>query len=202
MEDRTGGPRAMPASSRMRIHLAVLSMLLAGCVVWTREDATTGMGLYAEKALPGTWVTREGDTIVIVPRSAQGIYAVRVFDHLTDFGNGDHWLRLNGQLVRLMDDLVMDVRAQGWDAHLQVYLRVSADSLWGWVLPRDSVRTWLQLHVTATPAELVESRDPNDLEPRLTLTGSASEVRRFLVDARMNHKSWFEKTDPALRVKK
>ena len=38
-------------------------------------------------------------------------------------------------------------------------------------------------------------------QPRLILTGSNIELRRFLADARVNHKTWFPPVAPALRVK-
>jgi hypothetical protein len=46
-----------------------------------------------------------------------------------------------------------------------------------------------------------DPRDPNENQPRLILTGSSIELRRFLADARVNHRTWFPPVTPALRVK-
>ena len=52
-----------------------------------------------------------------------------------------------------------------------------------------------------TPSVVEDPRDPNENQPRLILTGSNAELRRFLVNARMNNKTWFPPVAPALRVK-
>ena len=180
----------------------LLVALLPSCVVWSRDSATAGMGLRTEPGLAGTWASADGDSAFISARGGHGLYTVRIFARDADFGNGRPYLTMNAEVLGLGDDLLMQLRAPGWTEHFQVYLRVKGDSLWGWQLPRDSVRTWLQLHSSATPAVLEESRDPNDTQPRLILTGSPIELRRFLADARVNHKPWFPPVQPALRVKK
>lgn len=184
-----------------RIALPLLA-LLSSCVVWTRESATAGMGLRTEPGLAGTWARSTGDSAFIALRGGKGLYTVRVFARDADFGNGRRYLTVHGELLPLGDDLLMDIRLPGWAEHVQVYLRVKGDSLWAWQLPRDSVRIWLQLYSSTTPAVLEDPRDPNDTQPRLVLTGSAIELRRFLADARVNHKTWFPAIQPALRVKK
>ncbi len=186
-------------TGRMALPLVVL---LASCVVWTRESATAGMGLRTEPGLAGTWANDQGDSAFIALRGGQGLYTVRIFARDADFGNGRRYLTVNGELLPLGEDLLMDIKLPGWLERFQVYLRVKADSLWAWQLPRDSVRIWLQLHSSATPAVLEDPRDPEDTQPRLVLTGSAIELRRFLADARFNHKTWFPPVKPALRVKK
>jgi len=178
----------------------VLLMLLPSCVVWSRESATAGMGLRTEPGLAGTWASSEGDSAFITQRAGHGLYTVRIFAKDADFGDGPY-LTMQAETVGLGDDLIMNIRLPGWREHFQVYLRVKEDSLWGWQLPRDSVRMWLQLHSSVTPAVLEESRDPSDNQPRLILTGSAMELRRFLTNARMNHKTWFPPVAPAIRVK-
>jgi len=176
--------------------------LLSACVVWTRESATAGMGLRTEPGLEGAWTNPDGDSAFFARRGGHGLYTVRVFARDADFGNGRQHLTVSGELIPLGDDLLMDVRLPGWAERFQVYLRVKGDSLWAWQLPRDSVRLWLQLHSSATPAVLEDPRDPEDTQPRLVLTGSSIELRRFLADARVNHKTWFPAIQPALRVKK
>jgi hypothetical protein len=181
----------------------LLLVLLPSCVVWTRESATAGMGLRTEPGLAGTWATTEGDSAFITPRGGgHGLYNVRIFARDADFGNGRPYLTMNAELLSLGEDLLMDLRAPGWGERFQVYLRVRGDSLWGWQLPPDSVRTWLQLHSSVTPAVVEDPRDPNDTKPKLILTGSSIELRRFLANARVNHKTWFPPVQPALRVKK
>ena len=179
----------------------LLCLLLAGCVVWTRENATAGMGLKTEPGLAGTWATSEGDSAFITPRGGHGLYTVRIFARDADFGRGSPYLTMNAETLGLGDDLLMNIRVPGWAEYFQVYLRLREDSLWGWQLPADSVRRWLQLHSSVTPAILEDPRDPNENQPRLILTGSSSELRRFLSNARMNHKTWFPPVAPALRVK-
>lgn len=179
-----------------------LLFLLSSCVVWTRESATAGMGLRTEKGLAGAWVSSDGDSAFITLRADPGLYTVRVFAKDADFGRGSPWLTLNGELVPLGDDLLLDLRIPGRVERFQVFLRVKGDSLWGWQLPLDSVRTWLQLYSSATPAVVEDPRGANGAQPRLILTGSSLELRRFLTDARVNHKTWFPAIAPALRVKK
>jgi len=179
-----------------------LLLLLSACVVWTRESAVAGMGLKTEPGLAGAWATEDGDSAFFSLRGGQGLYTVRIFAKDADFGHRSPYLTMNGELLGLGDDLLLDLRVPGWAEHFQVYLRVKADSLWGWQLPPDSVRTWLQLHSSATPAVVEDPRDPNDNRPRLILTGTPIELRRFLADARFNHKTWFPPVAPALRVKK
>jgi len=185
----------------MRRPALLLLLLLPSCVVWTRESATGGMGLRTEPGLAGTWATTEGDSAFISERGGHGLYTVRVFAKDADFGRGSSYLSMSAEVLGLGDDLLMDLRVPGWAEHFQVYLRVKEDSLWGWQLPPDSVRTWLQLHSSATPAVVEDPRDPNENKPRLILTGSNIELRRFLADARVNHKTWFPAVAPALRVK-
>lgn len=179
-----------------------IPVLLSACVVWTRESATAGMGLKTQEGLTGGWATTEGDSAWFALRGGQGLYTVRIFAKDADFGRGSSYLTLSGELLALGEDLLMDLRVPGWNERFQVYLRLKEDSLWGWQLPPDSVRTWLQLHSMATPAILEDPRDPNENKPRLILTGSSTELRRFLADARFNHKTWFPPVAPAIRVKK
>lgn len=185
----------------MRRLPLLLCLLLPACVVWTRESATAGMGLKAEPGLAGTWATADGDSAFITARGGHGLYAVRIFARDADFGGGSPYLAVNGETVALGDDLVMNIRIPGWTEYFQVYLRLKEDSLWGWQLPPDSVRRWLQLHPAVTPSVVEDPRDPNENQPRLILTGSNAELRRFLVNARMNNKTWFPPVAPALRVK-
>jgi hypothetical protein len=187
--------------SMTRVALLFPLLLLSSCVVWTRESATTGMGLRTEPGLAGTWATTGGDSAFIASRGGHGLYTVRIFAKDADFGGGTPYLTMNAEVLGLGDDLLMDLRIQGWAERFQVYLRVKEDSLWGWQLPPDSVRTWLQLHSSATPAVVEDPRDASDNKPRLILTGSSIELRRFLADARVNHKTWFPAVAPALRVK-
>ena len=185
----------------MRRLPLLLCSLLSACVVWTRESATAGMGLKTEPGLAGTWATADGDSAFITARAGHGLYAVRIFARDADFGGGSPYLTVNGETVALGDDLIMNIRIPGWTEYFQVYLRLKEDSLWGWQLPPDSVRRWLQLHPAVTPSVVEDPRDPNENQPRLILTGSNAELRRFLVNARMNNKTWFPPVAPALRVK-
>ena len=185
----------------MRCVPLLLCVLLSGCVVWSRDSATSGMGLKTEPGLAGTWATSQGDSAFITQRAGHGIYTVRIFAKDADFGGGSPYLTVNAETLGLGDDLLMDIRIPGWAERFQVYLRLKEDSLWGWQLPPDSVRRFLQLHSSVTPAVIEDPRDPNENQPRLILTGSSTELRRFLANARLNHKTWFPPVAPAIRVK-
>jgi hypothetical protein len=187
--------------SSMRCAPLLLCILLSGCVVWTRESATAGMGLKTEPGLAGTWATTEGDSAFITARGGHGLYTVRIYARDADFGGGSPYLTMNAETLGLGDDLLMNIRLPGWTEYFQVYLKVKEDTLWGWQLPPDSVRRWLQLHPAVTPAVVEDPRDPNENQPRLILTGSNAELRRFLANARVNHRTWFPPVVPAIRVK-